>query len=55
MRSILTSHPGGIEVKMVLTGSGDPVTVSIADQYRVSRSSALYGDLKAVLGPGCLA
>ncbi|MDN4473685.1 DNA polymerase III subunit alpha [Demequina zhanjiangensis] len=55
VRSILTSHPGGIEVKMVLTGSGEPVTVSIADQYRVSRSSALYGDLKAVLGPGCLA
>ncbi|WNM23332.1 DNA polymerase III subunit alpha [Demequina capsici] len=55
VRSILTSHPGGIEVKLVLTGSGDPVTVAVADQYRVSRSSALYGDLKAVLGPGCLA
>ncbi|WP_084075898.1 DNA polymerase III subunit alpha [Demequina sp. NBRC 110052] len=55
VKSILTSHPGGIEVKLVLTGSGEPITVAVADQYRVSRSSALYGDLKAALGPGCLA
>lgn len=55
VKSILTSHPGGIEVKLVLTGSGDPITVAVADQYRISRSSALYGDLKAALGPGCLA
>ncbi|WP_062203151.1 DNA polymerase III subunit alpha [Demequina salsinemoris] len=55
VRSILTSHPGGIEVKLVLTGSGDPVTVSVDDKFRVTRSSALYGDLKAALGPACLA
>jgi DNA polymerase-3 subunit alpha len=55
VKGILRSHPGGIEVRMVLTGSGDPVTMRLGDEFRVARSSALYGDLKAAFGPSCLA
>jgi len=55
VKGILRSHPGQIEVRMVLTGSGDPVTMRLGDEFRVARSSALYGDLKAAFGPSCLA
>jgi len=55
IKGILRSHPGSVEVRMVLTGSGDPVTMRLGDEFRVSRSSALYGDLKAAFGPSCLA
>ncbi|MGC4175758.1 DNA polymerase III subunit alpha [Demequina sp.] len=55
VKGILRSHPGSIEVRMVLTGSGDPVTMRLGDEFRVARSSALYGDLKAAFGPSCLA
>jgi DNA polymerase-3 subunit alpha len=55
VKGILRSHPGQIEVRMVLTGTGDPVTMRLGDEFRVARSSALYGDLKAAFGPSCLA
>jgi DNA polymerase-3 subunit alpha len=55
VKGILRSHPGAIEVRMVLTGTGEPVTMRLGDEFRVSRSSALYGDLKAAFGPSCLA
>jgi len=55
VKGILRSHPGAIEVRMVLTGSGDSVTMRLGDEFRVARSSALYGDLKAAFGPSCLA
>ncbi len=54
VKGILRSHPGAVEVRMVLTGTGAPVTMRLGDEYRVARSSALYGDLKAALGPSCL-
>ena len=55
VKGILRAHPGAIEVRMVLTGTGDPVTMRLGDEFRVARSSALYGDLKAAFGPSCLA
>ncbi|MFV0287142.1 MAG: DNA polymerase III subunit alpha [Demequina sp.] len=54
IKAILRSHPGNIEVRMVLTGTGDPITMRLGDEFRVARSSALYGDLKAAFGPSCL-
>jgi DNA polymerase-3 subunit alpha len=54
VKRILKDHPGSIEVRMVLTGPEEPLTMRLGDQYRVSRSSALYGDLKAAFGPSCL-
>ena len=55
VKRILSAHPGSIEVRMVLTGAEQPLTMRLGDQYRVERSSALYGDLKAAFGPSCLA
>lgn len=54
VKGILRAHPGPIEVRMVLTGSDEPLTMRLGNDFRVSRASALYGDLKAALGPGCL-
>jgi len=55
VKAVLRAHPGSVEVRMVLTGSGDPITMRLGDEFRVKRSSALYGDLKAAFGPSCLA
>ncbi|MBN2176216.1 MAG: DNA polymerase III subunit alpha [Demequinaceae bacterium] len=54
VKDILRAHPGAVEVRMVLTGREKPVTMRLDDEFRVTRSSALYGDLKAALGPSCL-
>ena len=55
VKKILAAHPGTIEVRMVLTGPDEPLTMRLGDEFRVERSSALYGDLKAAFGPSCLA
>ncbi len=55
VKGILSAHPGSVEVHMVLTGQDKPLTMRLGPQYRVTRSSALYGDLKAAFGPNCLA
>ena len=54
VKGILASHPGPVEVRMILTGGDKPLTMRLGDQFRVAKSSALYGDLKAALGPNCL-
>ena len=54
VKRILAAHPGSIEVRMVLTGTEEPLMMRLGDEYRVQRSSALYGDLKAAFGPSCL-
>lgn len=55
LREILTTHPGGTEVHLRLTSPGRATVLRLEDALRVERSPALYGDLKALLGPGCLA
>ncbi|MFW7415830.1 DNA polymerase III subunit alpha [Demequina sp. SO4-18] len=55
IKAILRSHPGTVEVRMVLTGAGESITMRLGDEFRVDRSSALFGDLKAAFGPSCLA
>ncbi len=55
LKRVLTSHPGTADVHVRHVGSRDRTTVlKVADNLRVSPSSALMGDLKALLGPGCL-
>ena len=54
LKQVLTRHPGTAQVQLRLI-SGDRVTVLELDAaLRVTPSSALMGDLKALLGPGCL-
>ncbi|MBV8964594.1 MAG: DNA polymerase III subunit alpha, partial [Mycobacteriaceae bacterium] len=54
LKQVLARHPGTSHVHLRLV-SGDRVTTLELDQsLRVTPSSALMGDLKALLGPGCL-
>ncbi len=56
LKRVLVSHPGTANVNIRHVGSRERTTVlKVADNLRVSTSSALMGDLKALLGPGCLA
>ena len=53
LREVLQDHPGGTEVRVRLTAPGRTTVLTI-DTLRVAPSPALYGDLKALLGPACL-
>ncbi|CAM5421059.1 DNA polymerase III subunit alpha OS=Streptomyces fumanus OX=67302 GN=dnaE PE=4 SV=1 [Streptomyces fumanus] len=51
---ILTHHRGDSEVRIKLQGP-TKTTVLRLDRHRVKPDPALFGDLKALLGPSCLA
>ncbi|MBI3215274.1 MAG: DNA polymerase III subunit alpha [Mycobacterium sp.] len=54
LKQVLARHPGTASVHLRLI-SGDRITTLELDQSLcVTPSSALMGDLKALLGPGCL-
>jgi DNA polymerase-3 subunit alpha len=55
LKDVLTTHPGATEVHLCLTRSGRVKVLRLDDAFRVTPSPALYGDLKALLGPTCLA
>ncbi|HET7398514.1 MAG TPA: DNA polymerase III subunit alpha [Intrasporangium sp.] len=54
LKRVLGEHPGATEVHVKLTQPGRSVLMSLDDSLRVNASSALFGDLKALLGPACL-
>ncbi len=54
LRSILTNHPGMTEVRLRLTSPDRVKVLRLEDAFRVTPSPALFGDLKALLGSGCL-
>jgi len=41
-------------VHLRLTSPGRATVLRLQDSLRVQRTPALYGDLKALLGPNCL-
>jgi len=54
LKQVLVRHPGTSQVHLRLI-SGERITTLELDQsLQVTPSSALMGDLKALLGPGCL-
>ena len=55
LRDVLGQHPGVTEVHVRLTQPGRSTLLRLDDTFRVTPSPALYGDLKALLGSGCLA
>ncbi|MGQ4599852.1 DNA polymerase III subunit alpha [Nocardia sp. R6R-6] len=56
LKRVLSRHPGTSDVHVRHVGARDKTTLWKLDHaLRVSPSSALMGDLKALLGPGCLA
>ncbi|MHB1490351.1 MAG: DNA polymerase III subunit alpha [Cellulomonas sp.] len=54
LREILCTHPGVTEVHLRLTSPGRATVMRLEENLRVERSPALFGDLKALLGPSCL-
>lgn len=54
LREILADHPGVTDVHLRLTQPGRSTVMRLDQGLRIERSPALYGDLKALLGPGCL-
>ncbi|WP_341360654.1 DNA polymerase III subunit alpha [Georgenia sp. M64] len=54
LRVVLGNHPGTAEVRLRLTRGNKAQVVQLADRFRVDPSPALFGDLKALLGPSCL-
>ncbi|MDN5727068.1 MAG: DNA polymerase III subunit alpha, partial [Propionibacteriales bacterium] len=55
LKSVLTSHPGATEVRLRLDSDGKQTLMRLHDQLRVTPSPPLMADLKALLGPSCLA
>ncbi|MDT0166987.1 DNA polymerase III subunit alpha [Actinotalea sp. AC32] len=55
LREILATHPGVTEVHLKLTQPGRSTVMRLDEGLRIERSPALFGDLKALLGPACLA
>lgn len=51
---VLTHHRGSTEVRIKLQGARK-TTVLRLDRHRVTADPALFGDLKVLLGPACLA
>jgi DNA polymerase-3 subunit alpha len=54
LREVLATHPGSAEVHIAVAEPGKRTIVRAADTLRVEKSPALFGDLKALLGQGCL-
>ena len=55
LKDVLARHPGSQEVRLSLVNGGRKHLLKLDDSLRVTPSTALMGDLKALLGPGCLA
>jgi DNA polymerase-3 subunit alpha len=54
LKEVLSHHPGTSEVHLNLIYGSKTTTWKLDDGLKVTHSSALMGDLKALLGPGCL-
>src|SRR5690606_37494150 len=54
LKDVLATHPGMTEVHLRLEGNGRTTVMRLDDGLRVTPSTALMGDLKALLGPACL-
>jgi DNA polymerase III subunit alpha len=55
LRDVLRTHPGMTEVQLRLLASQRTTLMRLDDRLRVTPSPALMADLKALLGPSCLA
>ncbi|MGS0687245.1 DNA polymerase III subunit alpha [Nakamurella sp. GG22] len=55
LRDVLQAHPGTTAVHLKLLNGAKATTLKLDDGLRVTPTSALMGDLKALLGADCLA
>ncbi|MFI6786249.1 DNA polymerase III subunit alpha [Nonomuraea sp. NPDC050383] len=54
LKEILATHPGTSEVRLQVRDGPRTTVMRVADRLRVTRSPALTGELKELLGPACL-
>ncbi len=54
LKQVLARHPGTSQVHLRLISGDRITTLELDSSLRVTLSPALMGDLKALLGPGCL-
>ena len=54
LREVLGAHPGMTEVQLRLVTRASTKVFRLPDGLRVTPTSALFADLKQLLGPGCL-
>jgi DNA polymerase-3 subunit alpha len=54
LKEIFATHPGMTQVHVHLRVDGKTQVWRLEDRWRVTPSTALMGDLKALLGPGCV-
>jgi DNA polymerase-3 subunit alpha len=54
LREVLSTHPGTTEVQLHLQNGEKTTPLRLDSSLRVNATSALFGDLKALLGPTCL-
>jgi DNA polymerase-3 subunit alpha len=55
LKDVLGTHPGVTEVRLRLMTKTQTTVMRLDDRLRVTPSQSLFADLKALLGPGCLA
>jgi DNA polymerase III subunit alpha len=55
LKEVLRTHPGVTDVHLQLETVGSSKVLRVGDGFRVTPTPALFGDLKALLGPGCIA
>jgi DNA polymerase-3 subunit alpha len=55
LKEVLAAHPGVCEVRLRLMTRTSTTVLRLDDRLRVSAGPALFADLKALLGPHCLA
>ncbi len=51
LKSILKNHPGSATVMLSLADNGDTKTLKLGDDHKVEPRSALFAELKELLGP----
>jgi DNA polymerase-3 subunit alpha len=54
LKQVLANHPGPSEVHLSLVYGTRTTVWKLDDGLKVTHSPSLMGDLKALLGPGCL-
>ena len=55
LKEVLATHPGATEVRLRLMAKTSTTVMRLDDRLRVAAGPALFADLKALLGPNCLA
>jgi len=54
LKEVLRAHPGTTDVHLNLINGNRTTLLKVDDSLRVTPTPSLMGDLKALLGPGCL-